>query len=261
MNWTSMAGVMAEWIWEPDDFAALWFGPGRDRFPFPLGFTSRFDDVAALGEHERAVRRRYEVDERELIELAFHTVTHADFRIEIVGGSRTFGGGRERGYRLLAAQTAHRAVLFSQTETGGVEERIRCRVLRPEELPGKLGWIVPEFPAGTYPADTFPVADIRGPRGGSGRQRTPGDRLDGILARPIDGGAHAHLRPGSVTDTSEPWHSARWADVRDDGRYLLRRSREHLTVSPAGSAHLTALFGGWIEAARRRLREGRAAAW
>ena len=251
---------MAEWIWEPDDFAALWFSPGRDRFPFPLGFTSRFDNVAALEEYERAVRRRYDVDEHELIELAFHTLTRADFRIEIVGGSRTFGGGRERGYRLLAAQSGYRAVLFSQTETGGVEERIRCRVLLPEELPGKLGWIVPEFPTGTHPAHTFHVADIRGPRGGSGWQRTPGDRLDAILARPIDGGAHADLRPGSVTDRSEPWYTAHWADVQDDGRYLLRRSREHLTVSPAGSADLTALFGGWTEAAQRRLREGHAAA-
>ncbi|WP_433758778.1 hypothetical protein [Nocardia sp. CA-135398] len=33
---------MAEWTWEPDDFAALWFRPGIIRFPNPLRFTSRF---------------------------------------------------------------------------------------------------------------------------------------------------------------------------------------------------------------------------
>jgi hypothetical protein len=33
---------MAEWTWEPDDFAALWFSPANDRFPNPLRFTSRF---------------------------------------------------------------------------------------------------------------------------------------------------------------------------------------------------------------------------
>lgn len=50
---------MAEWTWEPDDFAALWFNPANDRFPNPLRFTSRFTYRDDFDIHRVTMRERY----------------------------------------------------------------------------------------------------------------------------------------------------------------------------------------------------------
>lgn len=246
---------MTEWIWEPDDFAALWYSPGRDRFPSPLGYTSRLSTAAAADQHRAMVFGRYDVEERELIELAFHTLTTAQLRIVIMGESNAIGRGVTKEYRVVGARTPHRAVLLTQTATlEGVEERIRCRLLRPEQLPGRLSWIIPECTAGATAADTFHVEDLSA-RNTNSWSVTPGQRFDKLVKRPRDGAGWAELRTGDVSSRGEPWSTARWFDFTDDGRYLLQLNHEHLKVSPAGPNDLTGLFTGWIERGLNRLRE------
>ncbi len=248
---------MTEWTWEPDDFAALWYSLGRDRFPFPLGYTSRLVSVAEVDRHRSMIQSRYDTDERELIELAFHTLTASQLRIEILGESNAIGKSGTKEYRVIGARTPHHAVMLTQTATlEGVEERIRCRLLRPEQLPGRLSWIVPEYAAGRGATETFHLDELES----KGRESdswsvTPRQRFDKFVHRPREGTAWAQLRTGQITDRPQPWSSARWFDFRDDGRYLMQRNREHVRMTPAGSEDLTKLFTNWIDRALTRLRE------
>ncbi|MEV6216372.1 ESX secretion-associated protein EspG [Nocardia sp. NPDC051833] len=248
---------MTEWTWEPDDFAALWYSTGRDRFPFPLGYTSRLSSVAEVDRHRATVRGSYDRDAYELIDLAFHTLTTAQLRVEILGESSVLGKGTAKEYRVIGARTPHHAVMLTQTATReGVEERIRCRLLRPEQLPGRLSWIVPECAAGRTAAETFHLDDLA-PKQTDSRDWsvTPKQRFDKFVHRPREGTAWAQLRTGPVTDRPEPWSSARWFDFTDDGRYLMQRNREHVRLSPAGANDLTTLFTTWIDRALTRLHE------
>ncbi|MGM7644154.1 ESX secretion-associated protein EspG [Nocardia sp. JW2] len=248
---------MTEWAWEPDDFAALWFSPGRDRFPFPLSYTSRFAWLEDVDQHNAVVRARYDIDEHELIELAFHTLTHAQLRVEILGDSNAIAKGTTKEYRVIGARTPHHAVLLTQTATtDGVAERIRCRLLRPEQLPGRLSWIVPECPAGRSAADIFHLEDLtsRNARSDSWTT-TPRQRLDRFIHRPRHGSAWARLRAEPFADGQDPWFNARWLDLKDDGRYLMQRNREHLQLSPIGADGMNTLFTNWIDRALTRIRE------
>ncbi|MFE7721482.1 ESX secretion-associated protein EspG [Nocardia rhizosphaerihabitans] len=248
---------MTEWIWEPDDFAALWYSPGRDRFPFPLGYTSRLASVAEVNQHRSAVHAGYGTDQHELIDLAFHTLTDSQLRIEILGESSAIGKGTTKEYRVIGARTPHHAVMLTQTATReGVEERIRCRLLRPEQLPGRLSWIVPERAAGRSATETFHLDDLAPNNTNSDSWSvTPGQRFHKFVRQPREGTAWAQLRTGPITDRPQPWSSARWFDFTDDGRYLMQRNREHVRMSPAGSSDLTTLFTNWIDRALTRLRE------
>lgn len=248
---------MSEWTWEPDDFAALWLDDAHDRFPGPLGYTSRFPTVEQARAHRAAVQARYDRDETELIQLALHTLSNCDLQIRIVGESTRLGGHRRRMYRLLAAQTAHHAVLLSQTVTDDVEERIRCRLFRPENLPGRIANLLPDFSAGRSSSLTFHVDDIAPARRGrsDGHRDSPSKQFERLLSKPRDGGAIAELLPGSLNARAEPWYNAQWFDILDDGRYLVRRDREQAHVRPATGDDLRALFTNWIDRTLTRRRE------
>ncbi|WP_063056992.1 ESX secretion-associated protein EspG [Nocardia salmonicida] len=248
---------MNEWTWEPDDFAALWLNDGQDRFPGPLGYTSRFPTVEEAQAHRAAVVARYDRDETELIQLAFHTLTNCDLQVRIVGESTRLGGNRRRMYRLLAAQTTHHAVLLSQTVTDDVEERIRCRLFRPDNLPSRIANLFPEFSAGRSPSQTFHVDDIAPARRGRNDtyRDSPSKQFERLLSQPRDGGGIAELLPGPLNARVESWYNAQWFDILDDGRYLARRNREQVQVLPATDGDLRTLFTNWIDRALSRLRE------
>src|SRR6266567_9334547 len=133
--------MMAEWSWDADDFAVLWLGDARDRLPRPLGYTSRFPSQDEVHYHRQAVHSRYDADERDQIELAFHTLTTSDVRIEIVGRSQTLGRGKLREYRIVGARNPFHAVMLTQTadpavgETDSIDGAVRCRIFRTEQLP------------------------------------------------------------------------------------------------------------------------------
>ncbi|GGN86272.1 ESX secretion-associated protein EspG [Nocardia rhizosphaerihabitans] len=248
---------MSEWTWEPDDFAALWLNDAHDRFPGPLGYTSRIPTVTEERAHRAAVHARYDREETELIQLAFHTLSNCDLQIRIVGESTRLGGGRRRMYRLLGAQTAHHAVLLSQTVTDDVEERIRCRLFRPDNLPGRIAKLLPEFAAGRSSSRTFHIDDIAAARRGGtdGYRDSPSKQFERLVSQPRDGGGIAELLPGPLDARTDSWYSAQWFDLTEDGRYLLRRDRDQVQVRPAAADDLRALFANWIDRTLSRLRE------
>ncbi|KZM69626.1 hypothetical protein AWN90_07545 [Nocardia terpenica] len=247
---------MAEWDWETDDFAALWYSDANDRFPRPLAYTSRLptnDEVAA---HRIAVRDRYDTEESERINLAFHTLTTSQLRIEILGESTTLGKGTPREYRIVGARTPYHAVMLTQTAADGTHGRIRCRLFRPEHLAPRLARVLPSFPSGTASPETFNIEDLRQRTDNHGYSRTSArERFERLAERPTDGGGVAGLLTGPIHSRPDPWYTAQWLDIAGDGRYLQQRTREHLTMRPATTADLTTLFTAWIDRVLQRLRE------
>ncbi|MBF6172612.1 ESX secretion-associated protein EspG [Nocardia blacklockiae] len=253
---------MAEWDWDPDDFAVLWYGEGHDRFPRPLAYTSRFPTNDEVDAHRVAVRNRYDADETERIHLAFHTLAHSELRIEILGESMTLGRGKPREYRVVGARTPYDAVMLTQTATPDTHGRIRCRLFPTEQLAPRLAHILPAFRAGNAAPETFHLDDVRDPTATRDHgHHSPGARLTRFLDRPIDGGGVAGLRTGPIHHRPEPWHVAQWLDFPEDGRYLQQRTREHLTVRPAATPDLTTLFTSWIDNALHRLHNPEAVRW
>ncbi|MGV9674734.1 ESX secretion-associated protein EspG [Nocardia sp. NPDC003482] len=241
---------MPEWDWDPDDFAVLWYSDANDRFPPLISYTSRFPSNDEVAAHRTAVRARYDAEETELIRRAFHTLTNCELRVEILGSSTTLGKGVPREYRIVGARDANHAVLVTQTAGDDSHGRIRCRLFPTEQLAPRLAHILPTFPAGTAQPATFHLADATD---AAGYRR--------LAKRPADGGGAAGLLAGYLHNAAEPWYTAQWIDVADDGRYLQQCTREHLTVRPAGTADLTALFSGWFDQALRRLRDDADEPW
>ena len=248
-----MTASIAEWSWEPDDFAALWFSDANDRFPRPLSYTSRFATANQIAAHRAAVRGRYDADETELYRLAFGTLERSELRIEIHGESKTLGKGRPREYRIVGARTAFHAVLLTQTADNDIDGSIKCRVFPTEQLAGRLAHILPTARPGSAAPQTFHLDDLRNPDRSHSSPNSPHERFRQLAGRPIDGGAAAWLRTGYLHSRPEPWYVTEWFDVTGDGRYLQQRTREHLTVRPATTADLTSCFHTWIETAGQRL--------
>ncbi len=258
---------MAEWSWDPDDFAVLWLGDARDRLPRPIGYTSRLSSQDAVHYHRQAVYARYDTDQREEIELAFHTLTSADLRIEITGISKVLGKGTSKEYRIVGARNTYHAVMLTQAadpaagETDSVEGTVRCRLFRTEQLAARLAAVVPSFPAGQGKSDTFHIQDLRDWPAESYTRNTPRDRFDRMAKHPIDGGGGGGLFTGSPSLNPDPWYSVQWVDIAGDGRYVQQRTREHLTVRPAALNDLTACYSTWIDHALRRLHDDTPAVW
>ncbi len=251
---------MFEWVWEPDDFAVLWYSDANDRFPSPIAYTSRFptnDEVAA---HRAAVRGRYDAEQTERIQLAFHTLSASDLRVEILGESKTFGRGTPREYRVVGARTPQYAVMLTQSAADGVHGRIRCRLFPTEQLAPRLAHVLPACPPGTSKPDTFHLAELRR-RPDDHHRNHDRERYDRLARRPLDGGGGAILVAGYLHGDAEPWQAAQWVDLTDDGRYLQLRTREHFTVRPVAPADLTTMFTTWFDHALRRLREDEPDTW
>lgn len=254
--------MKAEWVWDPDDFAALWYGDGVDRFPRPLHFLSRFqyrDDAEA---HRARFLAALDADEHELIRLAVHTVVFGQFRIEIRGGSTATEQGSLREYRIVGAQNGRHGVVLAQAIVDDVDGPIHGRLFPAEQLPQRLAGRVPACRPGRQPEISVDMADLdtrAAPQ--SYARRTPGEEYAALTRRPVAGGGHARLLVGHILDRPDPWYTTQWIDVADDGRYLQRRGKERITVRPVTADDLISGFAGWIERAQRRLREAELTSW
>lgn len=258
---------MPEWTWEPDDFAALWYSPARDRFPGPLRYTSRFvlrDEFAA---HRDEVHRRYTADELEEIQLAMHTLETSDIRIEILGGTSrhraSTGPSDYREYRILGARNLYHAVVLRQSGTEYDHGPIRLWLIRTENLPARLTAAVPACRPGTAEPATFHPDDLTPHRDGylvDAVRDTPHERYQRLLGRPGDGGGTAVLRAGPLYTDPTPWRVLQWHDITGDGRYTELRST-HITIRPTTPADLTTQFTTWIDRARHRLSESHDETW
>ncbi|WP_228834188.1 ESX secretion-associated protein EspG [Nocardia abscessus] len=155
---------MAEWTWDPDDFAALWYGDAHDRIPGPLRYTSRFAFRDDFDSHRAAVWQRYSADELDEINAAFHTLGASDLRIEILGGTckhkNSTGPHDVREYRILGARDSYRAVLLSQAGNQHEHGPIRVRMFPAEQLPARLVNAIPPCAPGTERPAMFHPRDL-----------------------------------------------------------------------------------------------------
>ncbi|MEU7140484.1 ESX secretion-associated protein EspG [Nocardia sp. NPDC046473] len=249
---------MAEWTWEPDDFAALWYSDANDRFPRPLHYLSRFRYLEEFEAHREKVCNSYPFDEWEQIRLAIHTLTTSDVRIEILGGTTRTKNAAVRQYRLLGARNPHHAVVLSQSVVDDTDGPIRLRMCRPEHLPTRIiNWLLPADP-GTQPAATFHEQDTKPDRNGysdEAARNSPRDRYRRLLGRPANGGGSAALYTGSILDRPDPWNTLQWHDIADDGRYTELRKIDQINVRPTTPQDLATQFTTWIDNAVQRLRE------
>jgi len=251
---------MAEWAWEPDDFAALWFSDANDRIPGLLRFTSRFVYRDDFELHRPAVRGRYNADELEQIDLALHTLTTSDMRVEILGHTTKYQGskGASREYRIIGARNLHHATVIYQLTEGERDGRIRVHSCRPEHLGARLVAVIPPRDPGAQPPITVHPKDIRDNRQ-SATASTPAERYRRLLARRIDGNGTAAFLQAPIHADPTPAHEVAWCDF-DDGRYLQVRA-DHITIRPATPKDLSARFNAWFESARQRLREDEYDRW
>lgn len=253
---------MSTWIWEPDDFAALWYRDGIDRFPRPLRYLSRYKTRNPYEAHAAEVRARYDPDEREMIRRTLHTLIEADLRIEIRGSSTATTKGEVREYRVVGARDSHYGMVLAQSAIDGTDGPVHGHLFTADQLPKRLAGMLPACKAGGEAPGTFHVDDLGsdGDRQQSFR-RGPGEQYRRLARRPADGGGGAGLRVGSVLDRPMPWYRFQWYDITGDGRYLERRTREHVSVRPAGASEFAAGFAEWIDRALRRLRADEVEVW
>ncbi|MFC4125768.1 ESX secretion-associated protein EspG [Nocardia rhizosphaerae] len=253
---------MAEWVWEPDDFAALWYSDGIDRFPRPLHLLSKYRTVEEYEANRARVLASFDAEEMELIRLALHTLTFGRFRIEIRGGSTATDQGDLREYRIVGAANQQHGVVLAQATVDEVDGPIHARLFPADQLAQRLSARVPNCRPGSHSTLAFPTADLQSaPSPTSYARRTPREQYEALTRRPIDGSGYARLFTGHILDRPAPWFTTQWIDVTDDGRYLQIRTPDRLTVRPAAIPDLTAGFTTWIDRADRRLRESEPATW
>ncbi|MGO4648818.1 ESX secretion-associated protein EspG [Nocardia sp. 2YAB30] len=255
---------MDVWTLDPDDFAALWYGDANDRFPNPLHYRSRFTLRDEFAVHRSAVRAHYPADELERIQLALHTLTTSDIRIEILGGTTKHkgGDGSMRMYRVVGARNPYHAVTLFQSATADRDGAIRLHLCRPDNLPAHLVKSIPASPPGKQPPATFHSDDLRS-RGDYFEdivRDTPREQYQRLVHRPADGGGSASLITGAINTLSRPWNVVQWHDITDDGRYTELRGR-HISIHPTTPHDLVTRFTAWIDRALERLAEDRNDTW
>lgn len=248
---------MSEWNWEPDDFAALWFNDGRDRFPRPLHFTSRFRYREEFDAHGRSVRARYPKDESEAIELALRTLATADLRIE-VSADTGIDGPTTRTHRILGARTLDYAVIAAQSSVNGTEGPIWVRRGRPENLGKGIASCIPNCAPGRHRAEEFYIRDLEPDLDNyftDVARNSPRERYQRFSNRPLTGSGAAVIRGDDHHGRSAPIRIIEWLDYADDGRYLQRRTHDRIRIEPGNDLKLAAEMTQWIDAELRRLRE------
>ncbi len=250
---------MAEWAWDGDDFAALWFSDARDRIPNLLRYTSRFPYRSEVDRHRAQVARRYDLDETERIELAMHTLQTSDMRIEIFGSTTKYKGstGSDRAYRIIGGRNTYHAAILYQTTEGETDGRIRLRMCRPGDLPAQLVATVFPCEPGSQQQITVHPNDIRNPRR-SQTGNTPPERYQRLMST-LHGAGSGQLRVGAFNTYPEPANMLQWFDAAD-GRYVEIRS-ENITLRPAAPQDLAARFGAWMDNILKRLREDEYERW
>jgi len=250
---------MPEWTWDTETFAALWYSDGNDRFPRPLKYLSRFAFENEFDQFRHAVRTRYTADELEEIELAMHTLSTSDMRIEILGGTRKHKGGtgEVKQYRILGARNPFHAVVAFQAVQGEDNGPIRLRTCRPESLAVAIAKTIPARDPGKQPSATFHPDDLRPSQGTylqDNARNSPREQYRRLLGRPADGGGSAGLRVGPLHARPEPTNTLQWYDIADDGRYTETHT-QHITVRPTRPTDLATAFTTWLDRAAQRLRE------
>ncbi|GGK50766.1 ESX secretion-associated protein EspG [Nocardia camponoti] len=257
---------MNQWVWDTDDFAALWYTDGIDRFPRPLHYRSRYQSQDDIDAHRErfigGLAATVGDDERERIALAIDIVRNGELRIEIRGGSTATQQGRLREYRVLGVRAGQRAVILAQSIVDEVDGAVHVRLINSDSLARRLAEHVPACAAGSREPIAVETADLRSPVVQlSYVGRSPVEQFRALTAQPVEGSGDARLFAGHILDRANGWYRTQWVDVAGDGRYLSRDTGTRIEVRPADSATLTTGFTGWIDRAHHRLRDEEAVRW
>ncbi|MFE1596553.1 ESX secretion-associated protein EspG [Nocardia sp. NPDC058705] len=135
---------MTAWVFDIEEFAALWYGPAADRMLFPLHYLSCFTHMNALEQYRSSVRRdwseqgRLDWDSAEQLERAFAVLADPEVWTEI--------HGREKRGPLRAVTARHdqHAVIAEQSADGA---RVRVTIVAAERLPVATAAVLPDTPA------------------------------------------------------------------------------------------------------------------
>ncbi|MEV0332082.1 ESX secretion-associated protein EspG [Nocardia sp. NPDC050717] len=246
---------MSEWTWDPDHFAALWLNEGRDRFPRPLHFTSRFRYREEFDAYGREIRSQYSGEESSAIELTLNTLAMAEIRVEVIAET---GRSGSHTHRIVGARDLHHAVIAAQTVVEGVDGPIWVRRGRPENLGKGIASRIPRCaPGGGRPEEFFTrdldtncekyFTDVA--------HNAPIERYRRLINCPRDGSGSAAIRVGDFQARNEPRRYFEWLDTADDGRYLLRRTPDRIVVEPGDDVKISSILTHWIQIELDELRE------
>ncbi|MFD4432936.1 ESX secretion-associated protein EspG [Nocardia sp. NPDC058497] len=247
---------MSEWTWDPDDFAALWLNDGRDRFPRPLHFTSRFRYREEFDAHGREVRARYTDAESAAIALALNTLATADIRLEVSADNGVEDSGNHTHYRIVGARDLHNAVIAAQTVVNGADGPIWVRRGRPENLGKGIATRIPPCAPGRHRPDEFHIQDLAPDRTNyftDTARNSPRERYDRLIDRPLAGSGCAALRIGDFHTRDIPRRVIEWFDFESDGRYIHHKNSDRIRIEPGTNSDLQSIMVRWIDNEMHRI--------
>lgn len=247
---------MTSWVFDIEEFAALWFGPAADRMLFPLHYTSRFIHMNALEQYRSTVREewsehgRLDWDTAEQLRRAFDVLTGPEVWLEI------HGHRQHRPVRAVGARHDKHGAIVEQSTDGA---RVRMRIFAADSLSRRAVEVLPDAEAGKRPRQRFDDHDLRvedrdvvtiieGPN--------PREQYRRLREEPCTSAGVIQVFRGPRTTGGQPPHrvsAIQWHDRRD-GRYLEAGSRAR-TVVGADSAALAHQVGVEIGRALELYRE------
>ncbi len=247
---------MTSWVFDIEEFAALWFGPAADRMVFPLHYTSRFTHMNAFESYRSAVREqwsergRLDVDTAERLRRAFDVLTGPEAWVEV------HGHRKQRPMRAVGARHDRHGALVEQSPDGA---RVRMSLFGADSLARFSVEMLPDAEAGKRPRQRFDHRDlapadpdvvtiIDGP--------DPREQYRRLREEPCTSAGVIQVFRGPRESGSRQPHrvaAIQWHD-RHDGRYLETGTRAR-TVVGANSAMLAHQLGTELGRALEQYRE------
>lgn len=231
------------WVFAGLEFRILMERHGRDRLPFPLQFRPTVDSAADYHRqrHEANVRVTGIFDDD--LRRAVHALIEPEYRIEIVGHSRSSGRAIATKLRSHTAVRHDAGVVLVQQPgcddaTGG---DVTVTLAAHHRAPALALAALPSCRAGTHPR-----IDVPRPVGGSdagvlrNATRTTGEeQFDRLLARPRSSAGEILVCPGSSIDgrPEDSMTGFHWVDIADDGRYVILQGQT-ASLLPAADREL-----------------------
>ncbi|WP_069164052.1 ESX secretion-associated protein EspG [Nocardia altamirensis] len=248
------------WTLTPDQFALAWARTDGDRMPYPLAVRlSARDSVERDAQLPALTAWCDQVLDADL-EAALRVLAAPELRIEVYGEREP---GQEpnavvRPVRVLGAAAGNVAVVAAQ-RPGATPDRggdIRLFVGSVKSLTARVVSMLPEYPPGTVPRLTAPLArvvedsrdlvtvPVAGP--------TVPARIRRLLRQPRDGIGQLVVSARQANGELRPFGVFCWIDVSDDGRYSVRTGA-NVDIVPVSAHGFIAQLRPMVTAAERTI--------
>lgn len=237
---------MSRWTLSAEQFAALWFGTGLDRMPFPFRFTSRYPGLREYRDYQRDFRAELEDEEHTPLHRCLHVLAHPDWRVELLGIDHRKGGIEMRGIGCGNRAGAGVVAFQSPAPDGGKIQVRRCRV---DQLATELVRLLPDPPPGTVAERGYLLDDIAGDRTADNDIR---ERYHRFWRQKYTTRGAATVLLGPRNATPQRTGRIRWIDT-PDGRYCEVPANRSLMIRPARSTDIIRYLDESIVRTRARL--------